>query len=67
MIERLTKTAWSQPPASPRVLAPVRSDQESQRAIRCQLERDLAGRSTAYGPDGRRRVPVRAMFVATYC
>jgi hypothetical protein len=67
MIDRLTGPTSAPPPATTRVLVPVRSEDESRQAIRCRLERDLAGRGASYGPDGRRRVPVRAMFVATYC
>ncbi len=67
MIDRLTGPLPAPPPAAARAPRPVRPETDSRQEIRCRLERDLAGRASAYGPDGRRRVPLQAMFVATYC
>jgi len=52
------------PPVPP---PPARPEPETVRQTRCRLVRHLAGRSVAYGPDGRRQTPSEAMFVATYC
>jgi hypothetical protein len=67
MIERLNPPCPAPPLVPVRASRPARPEAESRNEIRCRLERDLAGRASAYGPDGRRRVPLQAMFVATYC